>query len=174
MTQFASPVNSAQLAPADVLNHLLLIKPTSLETDITTVHGPSDAIRADVADLTTGLFYENVMWFPKVLVASLQSRINQMVLAAMGQGQAKPGQSPPWILIDAAGDPGAVGTAQAWLAQNPTFDPSRPAFQGPQAAPAPQAPTYQPAPAPAYQAPQAPAAAAPTYQVPSGVDPASV
>jgi hypothetical protein len=173
MTQFASPASNAQLAPSDVLGHLLLIKPLSLEANVPTSYGESDAIRCDVADLTTGLLHENVLWFPRVLVSSLQTRIGQMVLAAMGQGQAKPGQSAPWILQDAANDPGAVNAAQAWLAQNPTFDPSRPAFQGPQAAPAPQAPAYQPAPAPAYQAPQAPAAA-PAYQVPSGVDPASV
>jgi hypothetical protein len=174
MTQFASPASNAQLAPSDVLNHLLLIKPLSVEANVPTAYGESDAVRCDVADLTTGMLHENVLWFPRVLVSSLQTRLGQMVLAAMGQGQAKPGQSAPWILIDAAQDPGAVNTAQAWLAQNPTFDPSRPNVASP-AAPAPQVPAYQPPPAPAYQAPQAPAAAAaPAHQPPVGVDPAAV
>lgn len=163
MTTFASPASNAQLAPSDVLGHLLLIKPLSLETDVQTTYGSSDAVRCDVADLTTGLLHENVMWFPRVLVSSLQTRIGQMVLAAMAQGQPKPGQSPPWILNDAAGDPNAVGIAQSWLAQNPTFDPSRPNVT------APATPAYQ-TPPPAATGYQTPAAAA--YQPP--VNPADV
>lgn len=165
MSQFASPASTATLAPADVNNHLLLIKPTSLESEVPTSYGVSDAIRCDVADLSTGELHENVLWFPKVLVSSLQTRIGQMVLAAMGQGQPKPGQSPPWILIDASGDPNAVGAAQAWLAQNPAFDPSRPAVA---------APAYQPAPTaagPTYQAPPPPAGG---YQPPAGVNPTDI
>jgi hypothetical protein len=178
MSQFASPVSNAQLPAAEVLNHLLIIKPHSVEHDIVTTYGPSDAIRCDVADLTTGLLHEGVLWFPKGLVSALQSRIGQMVLAAMTQGQAKPGQDPPWVLADCAEDPNAVLTAQAWLAQNPTFDPARPTFNQPTAA-AP-VPAYQPppvaapvaapvAPATAYQ--QAPPVAAqpaqPAYQAPA-------
>lgn len=180
MTQFASPATTAQLPPADVNGHLLLIKPLTFETGIQTTLGLSDAVRCDVADLSTGHLHEGVLWFQKVLIASLQTRIGQMVLAVMTQGQPKPGQSPPWILNDAANDPNAVGAAQAWLAQNPTFDPSRPAVASP--APAmPTAPVYQPAPTPAaptYQQPAyAPAqttAPAATYQQPAGVSPADV
>lgn len=183
MTQFASPASNAQLAPADINGHLLLIKPIAYETGIRTQLGDSDAIRCDVADLSTGLLHESVLWFPKVLVSSLQTRLGQMVLAVMGQGQPKPGQSPPWILNDAANDPNAVQAAQAWLVQNPAFDPTRPAVTSPAPAPvpayqpAPAAGGYQqqpaPAPAPAY-APVQPAAPAAAYQQPVGVNPADI
>ncbi len=166
MTQFASPATSNSLSPGDVNGHLLLVKPVSFEAGVQTSYGSSDAIRCDVADITTGTLHENVLWFPRVLVSSLQTRIGQLVLAAMAQGQPKPGQSPPWVLQDASNDPQAVQAAQAWLTANPGFD--RPAFQGPQ----------QPAPAAPGNGYQQPAATpqAPAYQLPatSGVNAADV
>lgn len=171
MTMFSSPApTGSQLDCKDVLGHLLLIKPTSVELQVKTVNGISDAVRADIADLSTGQLHESVMWFPKLLVSSLRNSIGQMVLGVMTQGQPKPGQSPPWILQDAANDPNAVQMAQGWLAQNPTFDPSRPNVTAP--ALAYQAAPQQPAP-PAYQQPVAPVGA-PAYQMPGGVNAADV
>jgi len=50
------------------------------------------------------------------MVGALKGRVGQKVLAHLGQGQAKPGQSAPWVLEDASGDAGAVAQAEAYLA----------------------------------------------------------
>ena len=58
-----------------------------------------------------GTTAEDALLFPKVLVASLKNRVGQTVLATLTQGVAKPGQSAPWTLTDATGDPAAVKRA---------------------------------------------------------------
>jgi hypothetical protein len=77
--------------------------------------GDKDAVRVTIHDITDGATYEDVLWFPKVLVGSLQGRVGQQVLAVLGKGTAKPGQSAPWILVDATTDNDCVKAATAYL-----------------------------------------------------------
>lgn len=157
---FNSPNTGGDICkPADVAGHLLIVKAVDYKAEVRTSMGPSEAISVDIADLdsinpATGQphIYRGSLWFNVALVNALRSQIGQLVLARMGQGTAKPGQSAPWILDDATNDPGAVAQATAWMNQHPEF-------QG------------LTAPAATQQAPAAavPVAAAP--QIPAGINP---
>jgi hypothetical protein len=120
MSTFTAPATGGDtLKPADVLGHALIIRPSEIVCDIETTFGPTDAVRVNVADLTTGELHTDVLWFPKGLLAALRSKLGANVLAQMAQGTAKPGQSPPWTLADLSTDAATVAHAEKWLAANP-------------------------------------------------------
>lgn len=112
MTEAFSPPASTQgIDWKDALGHLLLVSPLAVETGVQTVHGPTDAIRADITDLDNGEEYVDVLVFPRVLQGQLRSKVGGKVLGRLGQGVAKPGQSAPWTL-------GEFNTADAQKAQD--------------------------------------------------------
>lgn len=117
MSMFTAPATSggADVKPADLEGHLLVIEVAEFVPSVTTSYGEADAIRATVHDITTQDTYEDVLWFPKVLVGSLKARVGERVLAVMGKGTAKPGQSAPWVLTDATGEPELVAAATAYI-----------------------------------------------------------
>lgn len=154
MTTFADPgqgISGDTLKPADVNGHLLICYAVEYLPSFVTPMGDDPVVRVNVADVDTGEFYENVLWWPKMLISALRDRVNQPVLARMGQGQAKPAQSPPWVLNAASGDPDAVARAEAWLQANPgrlsgqALASPAPAQPAPEAQPAPAQPVGQPA-----------------------------
>jgi len=110
---FAPPsATGGGFSPADHAGRLLLIIPTSIERGIKTAYGESDAVAADVAILDgehSGTTFESSLIFPTVLRSQLSRQIGQKVLARLGQGTAKPGQSPPWVLQEADDDDVEVG-----------------------------------------------------------------
>jgi hypothetical protein len=135
---FAAPAApAAGVQWGDHLGALLIFSVKAVETAIPTSYGESDAVRANVAVLDGphgGTEHEEVLVFPKVLQSQLRSRVGQMVLGRLTQGQGKPGQSPPWML-DAA-TPQDEQTAAAWLAaRNAPVAPDAPQ-PAPAAAPA--------------------------------------
>lgn len=96
-----------------LLGALLIVEPLSVETGIQTSYGPTDAVRANVHVVdgpTAGEVHDDTLIFPKVLQSQLKSRIGQKVLGRLGQGQAKPGQSAPWVINEATGQDIAAGT----------------------------------------------------------------
>jgi hypothetical protein len=118
MITFAAPQTGGGnvVKPADIEGHLLVVEPTEFIEKMTTSMGESDAVGVTVHDITTGETTEGVLWFSKVLVSSLKGRIGQKVLAVMGKGDnPKPGQTAPWVLKDASGEPKAVEAATAYL-----------------------------------------------------------
>jgi hypothetical protein len=117
MITFAAPQTGGGnvVKPADIEGHLLVVEPTEFIEKMTTSMGESDAVGVTVHDITTGETTEGVLWFSKVLVSSLKGRIGTKVLAVMGKGDAKPGQTAPWVLKDASGEPKAVEAATAYL-----------------------------------------------------------
>jgi hypothetical protein len=140
------------LKPADVLGHLLLVRPVEFITDMPTQFGNTDTIRVDVVDLSAsdvngqwGVVYRDAMWFGRALVGGLRKQIGEFVLGKMGQGVAKPHQSAPNILVDMMPDPNAVATAQLWLAQHPEFAEGKAQASGVPAS-APPAPAQAPGP----------------------------
>lgn len=139
MIQFQAPASGGgdKLAVADINGHFVIVRVNSYEENIVTANGPANAVRCNVADLTTGEHHLDVLWFPKVLVASLRSQIGQMVLGRIAQGAAQPGKSAPWILEDATGNPEVVAAAQKWIGNNPGVLEGAPALAAPVAAPAP-------------------------------------
>jgi hypothetical protein len=68
--------------------------------------------------------YRNSNFMQAQLIASLKSQIGSKVLGMFGQGVARNGMNPPWILIDMSGDPAARERASNWLHANPNFQPS--------------------------------------------------
>ena len=86
---FAAPASGGEgPAAADVNGHVLVIEPLSYEESVTTVHGPKDAVRLRLHDISTQATYEDCLWFGGYLVGSLKGRVGDKVLAQMGQGNA--------------------------------------------------------------------------------------
>ena len=109
----------------DVLGDLLLFTVHSVERDIETAFGNSDAVKCDVAVLDGTLAdttYNDTLIFPRVLQSQLSGRTGKMVLGRLEQGVAKKGQSAPWQLADPTDKDREVG--KAWLAkQTETSEP---------------------------------------------------
>jgi hypothetical protein len=136
---FSAPSNNTEsVKVADLNGHLLILEPLEYKTGIQTVHGEADAIEVRINDLDTGFNHESVLFFNVALKNALKTKIGQKVLARIGQGQAKPGKSAPWILVDATGDADAVAKANAFIG-------NAGAAPAPVAAPAPSANINDPA-----------------------------
>lgn len=133
---FSAPVVNEGIKVADLNGHLLIVTPIEYKTGINTVNGVTDAIEVKAVDLDTNEEHLSLLWFNVALINALKPLIGHQVLGRIGQGAAKPGKNPPWLLIDATGDATAVARANAYLTGNI-------------AAPAPvaQAPVAQAAPA---------------------------
>jgi hypothetical protein len=118
MTAFAAPASQegASVKPADLLGHLLIIKPVEYKTGIQTSLGEAEAIEVDLIDLDTNEEHTSVLFFNVKLRSALKSNIGKQVLARIGQGIASPGKSAPFILINAAETPADVEKANAYLA----------------------------------------------------------
>ena len=117
MSMFTAPAagGGSDVRPADLEGHLLIVEPLVYCESIPTSMGDKDAVRVTLHDVTESATFNDVLWFPKVLVGSLKGRIGQKVLGVLGKGTAKPGQSAPWILIDASTEADAVTAATAYL-----------------------------------------------------------
>ena len=117
---FASPGNQSEsVKVADLANHLLIITPIEYKTGIQTVHGIAEAVEVNVYDLDTNTEHNSLLWFNVALRNALKTKLNQKVLARIGQGPAKPGKSAPWILLDATSDAAAIARANAYLSAPP-------------------------------------------------------
>jgi hypothetical protein len=116
MTEFAAPSTANGIKWADVKGNLLIIEVTNVEHGIATAFGETDAVRANITDVTTGDTYDDCLVFPKALQSQLRPNVGKKVLGRVTQGQAKSGQSAPWLL-DAA-TPADNTEALAYLAKN--------------------------------------------------------
>lgn len=122
--------------PAQLNNHLVIIYPIGYIPFIQTKFSgqgnkPSDGIAVDVVDLDDkneqglpGKVYRNSNFMQAQLIASLKTQIGSKVLGTIGQGVARNGMNPPWVVVDMSGDPTARERASAWLAANPNFQAS--------------------------------------------------
>lgn len=131
---FSDPASGDRLNPRDILGQLMIILPTEYVEGIATQYknprradGLSDAIKVDVVTLdlinpeTNTNIWRGALWFQNQLIVSLKPKIGALVLGRMGQGAAKPGQNPAFVINPASQDTTAVARAQAWLAQHPEF-----------------------------------------------------
>jgi hypothetical protein len=116
MIEFATlSSDMATVRPVDVEGHLLVVEPLEFRQGVQTSMGESDAVVCRVHDITASTTYDDVMWFSRVLVGRLSKRIGQKVIGVMGKGDAKPGQTAPWIIVDASSEPKAVKAATDYL-----------------------------------------------------------
>jgi hypothetical protein len=98
---------------------LMVVEPLDFEKDIKTVHGESDAVRANVYVLVgpgNTEEYEDTLVFPRALQGQLKRKIGQLVVGRLTQGEAKKGQNPPWQLAEA--NEKDMGRAKAWTAEH--------------------------------------------------------
>jgi hypothetical protein len=112
--QFDSPSTGAKITEFEGL--LLLCTPTEHREAIMTVHGPSDAVVIDLVVLdgpSPGRHETGVLIFQKALQGQFRPKIGtgRMVLGRLGRGQAKAGQSAPWILTEPTADDQAAARA---------------------------------------------------------------
>lgn len=103
MDQFDSPSTGAKITEFEGL--LLLCTPTEHREAIATAFGPADAVITDIVVLDgphAPLRETGVLVFQKALQGQLRPKIGtgRMVLGRLGRGQAKAGQSAPWILTE--------------------------------------------------------------------------
>lgn len=115
---FNAPSSADGVKWEDLKGALLLFKVHSVEHAIPTQFGESDAVRADVIvldgngeNVDANTAYIDTLVFPKVLQSQVKNNIGGMVLGRLGQGQAKPKQSPPWKLEDPTEGDKVVGRA---------------------------------------------------------------
>ena len=95
---FEDPAHGDRIVFEDVLGSLLLFTVHSVERDIDTAFGVSDAVKCDVAVLDgehKSTVYANALIFPRELQGALGSKVGKMVLGRLSQGEAKKGQSKP-------------------------------------------------------------------------------
>lgn len=187
------------LAPKDIEGHTLLIIPIefipSIKTEFDKGDETSKAIKCNVADFAADphnpTVYRGVLFFNVSLYNNLRKQIGESVAGRLYKGQAKPGQSAPWLLQDVTVEPEWTKFLIAWLDNTPAgaefqaeaqaaileassvAAPATTAPAVPAAPPAPPAPAAPPAPsfptAPAAVAPPAPApVAAPAPAAPAG------
>jgi hypothetical protein len=170
IVQPAIPNADDKWTAAEHHGNLLLFFPTEIRRGIKTSNGEADAVSCSrLVNLDTGRILHNTLIFGTALVPNIGGGApDGVVLGRLSQGEGKPGQSKPWILLPH--DEQELHRAQDWLARDaqgqltqPTAPPTQNAYGAPatggwgqQAAPAPS-----PAPATGGWGAPAPAAAAP-------------
>ena len=101
---FSDPGKGGDRVPLDELvDTLLAFQVHSVEREIETSFGPSDAVKCDVHALDgdhKGDAWHDTLIFPRVLQSQLSGKVGGIVLGRLGKGTAKPGQSAPWQLDD--------------------------------------------------------------------------
>jgi len=107
--QFESPTTQGDPVEwSDINGALLILDVIEVTQEINTVHGPADAVRANVyvvEGTRAGAEYNDALIFPRMLKSQLRGKVGKKVLGRLTQGEAKRGQSPPWMLEAArAGD----------------------------------------------------------------------
>lgn len=101
----ADPASPSSIDYAALKGSLLMFKVLGIEEDVPTSYSrpgeKNPVVRANLTILDgdqQGAVLDDTLVFPKVLQGQLRSRVGQIVLGRLGQGVAKPGQSPPWKL----------------------------------------------------------------------------
>lgn len=104
---FAAPASAQGLDYQALLGALLIIEVLTQEHDVSTTYGLKDPIRANITVVDgdhAGTIYEDTLLFPTALVSQLRPNIGSKVLGRLTQGEAKPGQKPPWLLASPSDD----------------------------------------------------------------------
>jgi hypothetical protein len=101
--------------PADLEGHVVVVEPLEYVSSISTTFGETDAIRVNVHDISEKASHDDVLFFSTALVGSFKRDIGKKLLGKLGKGDAKPGQSPPWILVDLTSNEKAVAAASKYM-----------------------------------------------------------
>lgn len=148
--QPAVPNADDKWTAAEHHGNLLLFFPTEVRRGIKTSNGDADAVACSrVVNLDTGRVLHNTLIFGTALVPNIGPAAPDGVVAGtLSQGEGKPGQSKPWILLPH--DEAQLQRVQHWLALDAQGQVTQPS--GPPTPPA-QGGWGQQAQAPAYGSP---------------------
>lgn len=107
MDMFDSPASGVKITTFE--GELLLVAPKEFKEGVLTSFGPADYVEADVTVLDgqhKGEHHGAVRMFQKQLIGQLRPKVGtgRMVLGRLGRGEAKAGQSAPWVLKDPTED----------------------------------------------------------------------
>lgn len=116
---FDTPGSANAIQWKDLNGALLLFTVTGQEFDMPTKFTKpgekgADPVRVDLIVLDgpqSGETYEDTLVFPRGLIGQLKSKVGSRVLGRLGQGQAKAGQDPPWLLTAATPEDEKVARA---------------------------------------------------------------
>jgi len=102
---FSRPSSNVKIIAEENIGRLFMITPLSVEKDVPTVLGSTDALLADVVILDESgagkhQEYPNSFLFQRVLIGSLRGSIGKdmPVLGVLGRGEASEGKSKPWVI----------------------------------------------------------------------------
>jgi len=102
--QFSNPASFTGVDWNELNGGLILVDVLGEEIDMVTVHGVTNAIRANVAVLDgdlKGQTFDDILIFGKGLRPQLKPKIGGMVLGRVGQlPPSKPGAKGAWIITD--------------------------------------------------------------------------
>lgn len=104
---FENPGTSEFVDWKDVNGSLIVLEVEEYIPDFETVHGKSNAIKADMHVLDgdlEGETYEGTLIFGRSMVPQLKKRVGKMVLARVGQGSKQKGKNAPWLLNEPTAD----------------------------------------------------------------------
>lgn len=96
--------SSSFFSAKDYVGELVLFSPTQyieeMKTSFSTAEKPyCDAIMTDVVVITAnGEEFEDALIFQSALIGSLKRKIGRKLLGRLGRGEAKKGQSAPYLL----------------------------------------------------------------------------
>lgn len=97
--EFEGPSSGDFFKPKEHNGELLLVQPASVEKDVKTEFGVDDATRATIVVLdgpNAGTEFPDGLIFGALRKSV--GHIGKWHLGRLGQGQAKPGKSAPWVL----------------------------------------------------------------------------
>jgi hypothetical protein len=127
-TDYADPAagNGDAFKPGEHKGALLLITKIRQEHDVVTEFGTANPIACNVAVLDgehKGDTFTDTFLFGVALINKLKAYdgTDTKVLARLGQGDAKPGRSAPWILEPASDDDKVTARKyETWVAEQAT------------------------------------------------------
>jgi hypothetical protein len=102
-TQYAIPAAGGgdKLPLADLIGALLRIDVVEQVMDVQTTFGLTNPIRCNVAVLDGAKkaeTFDDTLIFPRAMISQLKPKVGEVVVARLGKGVAKAGQSAPWLL----------------------------------------------------------------------------
>lgn len=107
---FSGPASASGVKVTEFEGRLLLVTPTAYEEGIETQYGAKDAVRASVVVIDEEApekseKHDDVLMFQGRLIGQTKPFVGKgLVLGRLGKGEAKKGQSAPWMLEDPTDD----------------------------------------------------------------------
>lgn len=114
---FSGPASASGVKVTEFEGRLLLVTPTAYEEGIETQYGAKDAVRASVVVIDEEApekseKHDDVLMFQGRLIGQTKPFVGKgLVLGRLGKGEAKKGQSAPWMLEDPTDDDKVKGRA---------------------------------------------------------------